>query len=125
MVLKNIKNIVKKILPITINIRYDNQTNKIMKIVLEADSTFIDVGCHKGEVLDQAIQFSPIGRHFGYEPIPDLYSNLSKSMKKTVKLKIYAIADFVGQSEFHHVVSNPAYSGIKKDLTPKWKTFIK
>ena len=36
MVLKNVKNIVKKILPITNNIRYDNQTYKIMKIVLEA-----------------------------------------------------------------------------------------
>ena len=119
MVLKNIKNIVKKILPITINIRYDNQTNKIMKIVLEADSTFIDVGCHKGEVLDQAIQFSPIGRHFGYEPIPDLYSNLAKKYEKDCKIKNFAIADFVGQSEFHYVVSNPAYSGIKKRSYPK------
>ena len=96
-----------------------------MKIVLEADSTFIDVGCHEGEVLDQAIQFSPKGRHFGYEPIPDLYSNLSEKYSRDCQIKNYAIADFVGESEFHHVVSNPAYSGIKKDLTPKWKTLIK
>ena len=69
--------------------------------------------------MDQAIQFSPIGRHFGYEPIPDLYSNLAKKYEKDCKIKNFAIADFVGQSEFHHVVSNPAYSGIKKDLTKK------
>ena len=52
MALNVIKNIIKKIFPVTHNIRYDNQTFQIMKIVLEADSTFVDVGCHKGEVLD-------------------------------------------------------------------------
>ena len=51
MSLNSIKSLIKKILPITNNIRYDNQTVKIMEIVLESDSTFIDVGCHKGEVL--------------------------------------------------------------------------
>ena len=121
MVLKNIKNIVKKILPITINIRYDNQTNKIMKIVLEADSTFIDVGCHKGEVLDQAIQFSPMVVILATNPF-DLYC-LAKSMRETVKLKILQLLILL-PTEFHHVVSNPAYSGIKKDLTLKRK-FIK
>ena len=125
MVLKNVKNIVKKILPITNNIRYDNQTYKIMKIVLEADSTFIDVGCHEGEVLDQAIQFSPKGRHFGYEPIPDLFSNLSEKYSSSCQIKNYAIADFVGESEFHHVVSNPAYSGIKKRSYPKMENINK
>ena len=51
MTIHSFKNIVKKIFPLTHNIRYDNQTFQIMKIVLEADSTFVDVGCHKGKFL--------------------------------------------------------------------------
>ena len=67
MVLDFIKNTIKKTFPITHNMRYDVQTFKIMKIVLENESTFIDVGCHKGEVMDQALKLSPKGSHLnGY-----------------------------------------------------------
>jgi FkbM family methyltransferase len=118
MSLNSIKSFIKKILPITNNIRYDNQTVKIMEIVLESDSTFIDVGCHKGEVLDQAIKFSPNGRHFGYEPIPHLYSDLVNKYDNKCQIKNFALSDSIGESEFHHVVSNPAYSGIKKRSYP-------
>ena len=52
----SVKSIVKKVFPLTINQRYDKQTKRIMKIVLEDESTFIDVGSHKGEVLDEALK---------------------------------------------------------------------
>ena len=113
------KNIVKKIFPITHNIRYDNQTFQIMKIVLEADSTFVDIGCHKGEVFDHAIKCSPKGKHFAFEPIPDLFYKLKTKYKDICEVKNYAITDSCGESEFHYVVSNPAYSGIKKRSYPK------
>ena len=114
-----LKNIIKKIFPVTHNIRYDNQTFQIMKIVLEADSTFVDVGCHKGEVFDYALKCSPKGKHFAYEPIPDLFSELEIKYKNICEVKNYAITDSCGESEFHHVISNPAYSGIKKRSYPK------
>ena len=114
-----LKNIIKKIFPVTHNIRYDNQTFQIMKIVLEADSTFVDVGCHKGEVFDHALKCSPKGKHFAYEPIPDLFSELEIKYKNICEVKNYAITDSCGESEFHHVISNPAYSGIKKRSYPK------
>lgn len=114
-----LKNIIKKIFPVTHNIRYDNQTFQIMKIVLEADSTFVDVGCHKGEVFDHALKCSPNGKHFAYEPIPDLFSELEIKYKNICEVKNYAITDSCGESEFHHVISNPAYSGIKKRSYPK------
>lgn len=119
MTLNTLKNIVKKLFPITHNIRYDNQTFQIMKIVLEADSTFIDVGCHKGEVLDLALKCSPNGHHFAYEPIPNLFSELEIRYQNICEVKNYALSDFCGESDFHHVVSNPAYSGIKKRSYPK------
>lgn len=114
-----LKNIIKKIFPVTHNIRYDNQTFQIMKIVLEADSTFVDVGCHKGEVFDHALKCSPKGKHFAYEPIPDLFLELEIKYKNICEVKNYAITDSCGESEFHHVKSNPAYSGIKKRSYPK------
>ena len=119
MAINAFKNIVKKIFPLTHNIRYDNQTFQIMKIVLEADSTFVDVGCHKGEVFDHALKCSPKGKHFAFEPIPDLFSELKKKYKDICEVKNYAITDSCGESEFHYVVSNPAYSGIKKRSYPK------
>ena len=114
-----LKNIIKKIFPVTHNIRYDNQTFQIMKIVLEADSTFVDVGCHKGEVFDHALKCSPKGKHFAYEPIPDLFLELEIKYKNICEVKNYAITDSCGESEFHHVISNPANSGIKKRSYPK------
>ena len=119
MAINSFKNLVKKIFPLTHNIRYDNQTFQIMKIVLEADSTFVDVGCHKGEVFDHALKCSPKGKHFAFEPIPDLFSELKTKYKDICEVKNYAITDSCGESEFHYVVSNPAYSGIKKRSYPK------
>ena len=119
MAINSFKNLVKKIFPLTHNIRYDNQTFQIMKIVLEADSTFVDVGCHKGEVFDHAIKCSPKGKHFAFEPIPDLFYKLKTKYKDICEVKNYAITDSCGESEFHYVVSNPAYSGIKKRSYPK------
>lgn len=119
MVLDFIKNSIKKTFPITHNMRYDVQTFKIMKIVLENESTFIDVGCHKGEVMDQALKLAPNGRHFAYEPIPYLYEELKIKYKDNCVVKNYAISNNSGNTNFHHVVSNPAYSGIKKRSYPK------
>ena len=119
MVLDFIKNTIKKTIPFTHNMRYDLQTFKIMKIVLEVDSTFIDVGCHKGEVMDHALKFSPKGNHFAYEPIPYLYDQLKVKYKDICAVKNFAISDISGNSDFHHVVSNPAYSGLKKRSYPK------
>ena len=118
MVLDFIKNTIKKTFPITHNMRYDLQTFKIMKIVLENDSTFIDVGCHKGEVMDQALKLSPNGRHFAYEPIPYLFDQLKVKYNDNCVVKNFAVSDSSGNSNFHHVVSNPAYSGIKKRSYP-------
>ena len=56
----SLKNIIKKIpIRFTSNQRYDSQTKRIMQIVLEHNSTFIDVGSHKGEVLSKALKIAP------------------------------------------------------------------
>jgi hypothetical protein len=39
----------------TLNQRYDRLTRKVIKSVCRPDSHCIDVGCHKGEILDLLI----------------------------------------------------------------------
>ena len=58
-------------IPITRNQRYDHQTRQVIRRVCRPDSTCIDIGCHKGEVLEIMRQAAPEGHHFGFEPIPE------------------------------------------------------
>lgn len=115
------KEIVKKIikaLPIafTQNQRYDRQTNKIIRKVCKPDSNCIDVGAHKGEVLDVIIKSAPKGTHYAFEPIPDLHNKLVSKYAGNSHVKVYDIAlnNSKGTASFNYVVSNPSYSGLVK-----------
>lgn len=112
-----IKKIIKKIpIAFTKNQQYDRDTKKIFQQILTPHSCCIDIGCHKGEVLDWMLEFAPQGKHFGFEPIPLLYEHLTHkyAVNKQVTLMPYALSNETGQSTFNHVISNPAYSGIRK-----------
>lgn len=109
-----IKKIV-KLLPydFTQNQAYDRQTKKIIRLVCNPDSNCIDIGCHKGEVMDDILRISPNGKHFGFEPIPYMYEALKRKYAQS-NCEIYnlALSENKGFISFNHVVSNPAYSGI-------------
>ena len=121
MELKNsLKKIIKKIpIRFTSNQRYDSQTKRIMQIVLEHNSTFIDVGSHKGEVLSKALKIAPKGKHYAFEPIPQIHKKLDKRYGQYCDVKNIGLSDHFGETSFNHVVSNPAYSGIKQRTYPK------
>lgn len=57
---------------------YDIQTTKILKKLLKIDSNCIDVGCHKGSILDEILRFAPEGQHYAFEPLPDLCAYLKR-----------------------------------------------
>ena len=115
----SVKSIVKKVFPVTLNQRYDKQTKRIMQIVLEDESTFIDVGSHKGEVLELALKISKKGKHFAFEPIPNLFHKLKDKYGSKCEVLNYGLSDQKKQSSFQHVTTNPAYSGIKMRTYPK------
>lgn len=117
----NIKSFIKKILklsPVALskNHGYDIKTKKILRKVLSSQSNCIDVGCHKGEILDLIISISPNGVHYGFEPIPDLHEDLVNKYRPYPNCNISPIAasNIKGESSFNYVVSNPSYSGLKK-----------
>jgi FkbM family methyltransferase len=116
-------------IPFTKNHLYDQQTKKIMKQILSPDSNCIDVGCHKGEVLDWILKLAPAGHHFGFEPIPDLFVALASKYQNRSNCSILEIAlsDKQGRTSFNFVTSNPSYSGILKrkyDRAAEEDTFI-
>jgi FkbM family methyltransferase len=101
-------------LDITKNLEYDRLTHKIIKRAVNKDAVCIDIGCHKGEILDLIIKQSPTSSHYVFEPIPALYQNLRRNYAPQHQIYAYALADFIGKTSFQHVKNAPAYSGLKK-----------
>lgn len=99
----------------TQNQKYDRQTAEVIRRSCKPTSTCIDVGCHKGEVLDMLLAASPAGKHYGFEPIPVLYEALrAKYNRPNITISNIALSNKRGETSFNYVVSNPAYSGLIK-----------
>ena len=113
------KDILRKVLiffhlDLTKNLQYDRLTKAIMKKNIKKHHNCIDVGCHKGEILDMMLKYAPEGKHYAFEPIPYLFAALEKKYKNKSLIFPYALADRNGDSIFQLVKNAPAYSGIKK-----------
>lgn len=117
MVFSRIKYLLKK-LPIALskNHKYDLLTKQILKKHCSKKSNCVDVGTHTGEIFDLFLKYSPQGVHFGFEPIPALHNCLLKKYQSFSNCTIYALAlsNKKECSPFNYVISNSAYSGIKK-----------
>jgi FkbM family methyltransferase len=82
---------------------------------LEDESNCIDIGCHKGEILDWMIRFAPQGTHHAVEPIPYLFKALKdKYTQSNIHLHALALSDNAGKLNFNVVKNAPAYSGIRQ-----------
>lgn len=62
----NIKTLIRKTLifcriDLTKNLKYDRLTTLILKKVLTKNATTVDVGAHKGEIVDIALKYSQTG----------------------------------------------------------------
>ena len=100
-------------LDLTRNLQYDRLTKVIIKQVINGqDMNCIDVGCHKGEIMDIFLKNAPKGHHFGFEPIPELYHYLKRKYKEKATIYPLALSDYEGSSTFQWVKNAPAYSGL-------------
>ncbi len=80
-------------LDLTKNLKYDRLTRNILKKFLKKNFNCIDVGCHKGEILDLMLKYAPHGGHYAFEPIPYLYNELKKKYKMKASIFSYALSD--------------------------------
>lgn len=115
----SLKNLLRSVLntchlDLTKNLEYDRLTKAIMKRVIKPDSNCVDIGCHKGEILEHIIRLAPRGKHFAFEPIPLYFEQLQLQFGKKVSVSQCALSDHDGESEFCFVKNAPAYSGLKK-----------
>jgi FkbM family methyltransferase len=101
-------------LDLTRNLKYDRLTAKIMKRIIHSDSNCIDIGCHKGEILDLMLQLAPEGQHFAFEPIPEMAAELRARFNGKARIIEMALADHQGTSTFSFVKNAAAYSGLKE-----------
>lgn len=99
---------------LTKNIRNDRLTLKIISKKLTATSNGVDVGCHKGEILDYFLKYAPKGKHFAFEPIPELSKNLELKYSSRVKVFGCALSDENSKTTFQWVKNDPAYSGLRQ-----------
>lgn len=111
-----IKSLLKRLpVPLSRNHRYDLLTKKIIRHYCAPTSNCIDAGTHKGEMLNWFLHYAPKGKHFAFEPIPFLYEELKKNFsKKNCSIYKIALSDRQSVLPFNYVISNPAYSGLKK-----------
>lgn len=95
---------------------YDIQTLEVMRRVLRDDSNCVDVGCHQGSMLQEMLALAPRGTHFAFEPLPGMFAGLRETFagRANVHLHECALSDVAGTTSFQHVVSNPAYSGLRQ-----------
>lgn len=93
--------------------RQTSQIREILKRTLRTDWNCVDVGAHKGDFLTDILRFAPEGRHHAFEPIPELADALRQTFPH-VTVHNVALSSHDGESTFHHVVSNPAFSGLKE-----------
>lgn len=91
----------------------------LAKVLTDKTSAYIDVGCHRGEILKMALKLAPEGEHYAFEAIPVYFNKLEKEFGTLVNLKNCAVTNHVGETTFNYVESNPMFSGIKKRDYPK------
>lgn len=98
---------------LTRNQRYDQYTRSIILKTLSDGDIAVDVGCHKGEILDIMLKASPGAKHFCFEPIPAMHQALVSKYEGKAHFYPIALAAEKGTVTFNHVKNAPAYSGIK------------
>src|SRR5262249_3095552 len=92
---------------------YDQQTFEVMRRVLRKESSCIDIGAHKGDILQQMIALAPAGVHHAFEALPHLAAQLRERFP-WVQVHPEAVSDSNGQAEFQFVENDPQYSGLRR-----------
>jgi FkbM family methyltransferase len=97
------------------NSTYDQQTVEVMKRTLRGDSGCVDIGAHKGKLLQHMVALAPDGIHHAFEALPHLANRL-KEQFPGVHVHQLAVSDRSGHAEFQYVENAPAYSGLRRRI---------
>jgi FkbM family methyltransferase len=89
----------------------------MMRKTLKRDSACVDIGAHCGFFLGQFFEFAPDGRHYAFEPIPGMFSDLSRRFPRAEVFDC-ALSDHNGEAGFLFVPELPGWSGLRPHPYP-------
>jgi FkbM family methyltransferase len=96
--------------------RRDWEDNRRIEALLAATlgpgDGFVDVGACEGDILRHAVRLAPEGRHFAFEPLPELAAAL-RARFPAVDVRACAVHDTPGTRSFHRVRSGHWYSSLQ------------
>jgi FkbM family methyltransferase len=101
-------------LDVPLNAVYDELTAQIIRDVVHPGTIAIDVGAHHGDILSHMVAAAPEERHIAMEPLPDLAVGLRERFPSVSVHEVALDAEGGSEVSFHHVVSNPGYSGLRR-----------
>lgn len=87
----------------------------ILAAALRRDSSYVDVGANRGQLLAEAVRVAPDGHHLAFEPIPRLAAELAGAFP-TVDCRALALAAEPGEAEFCHFRALDGWSGLRRSL---------
>lgn len=108
----------------TQNTRYDQETIMTMRRVLKPTSCCIDVGAHRGSILQEMVRIAPRGNHYAFEPLPHLAKHLRRKFSR-VRVHEAAVSDYTGTASFVYVENAPAYSGLRRRIYDRSDPILK
>jgi FkbM family methyltransferase len=84
-----------------------------LTVALRSESTYVDVGTNRGQVLSEAMRIAPLGRFVAFEPIPGLAAEVAKSFP-SVDCRRLALSAEPGTAEFCHFRTLDGWSGLRR-----------
>lgn len=100
---------------LTQNAYYNELTVLAIARAVTPGTVCLDVGAHRGTVLREMQRVAPQARIHAFEPLPEQAAFLRvKYAGPQVVVHNLALGDAAGTAEFHHVVTNPGYSGLRR-----------
>ncbi len=87
--------------------------NAVLAAALRRDSSYVDVGANRGQVLAEALRVAPEGRHVAFEPIPSLAAELT-SRYPSVETRQLALGAEGATAQFCHFRSLDGWSGLRR-----------
>jgi FkbM family methyltransferase len=85
----------------------------VLASALRNDSSYVDIGTNRGQVLREALRAAPRGHHIAFEPIPDLAAELAASFPQ-VDTRRLALGAVPGSSEFCYFRKLDGWSGLRR-----------
>ena len=80
---------------------------------LRSNGSYVDVGANRGQVLRDAVRAAPEGRHFAFEPIPELAEQVRRSFP-SVEVRAKALGERPETTEFCHFRTMDGWSGLRR-----------